>query len=282
MLTSRRIGSMGYSIFSDTMADMTFQQIEDAAKKDIPVLFPIAVIEEHGPHMCLGTDTYLTNRLAKDVKRVLFDRNLESIIAPTCYWGITAAMNGFAGSFTVRPETMVALLCDLLSCLKNWGFSQVFLLNIHGDFEHILAMTNAARKSHDEFGLSTFSVVNDFFVKRAKLSGREPYILVCPMEVEQPSEYLDIHAGAFETSLMVDQFPDLVDVEKARGLSTSHTTIEGLKVWMKGGEKAREITPLGYLGDPSAMNPIAAKESNSRMVDGIAGTILKVLNKTFP
>jgi len=47
---------MGYSIFSDTMADMTFQQIEDAAKKNIPVLFPIAVIEEHGPHMCLGTD----------------------------------------------------------------------------------------------------------------------------------------------------------------------------------------------------------------------------------
>jgi creatinine amidohydrolase len=271
---------MGYSIFSGTMADMTFQQIEDAAKKNIPVLFPIAVIEEHGPHMCLGTDAYLAYRLTKDVKSGLLDFNIESIVAPPYYWGITAAMNGFAGSFTMRPETMVAALYDLLGCLKNWGFGKVFLLNIHGDFEHNLAMTNAARKAHEELGLSVFSVVNDLLVKRAKLSGREPYILVCPMEVEQSSEYFDIHAGAFETSLMVDQFPDLVDIDKARSLPTSCTKIEDLKIWLKGGEKAREVTPLGYLGDPSAINPLAARESNAKMVDGIVRALVAALRSS--
>ncbi len=49
---------MSYSIFQGTMADMTYQQVEEASKQRLPVLFPIAVIEEHGPHMCLGTDTY--------------------------------------------------------------------------------------------------------------------------------------------------------------------------------------------------------------------------------
>jgi creatinine amidohydrolase len=51
---------MSYSIFSETMADMTYQQIETAAGEKQLVLFPIAVMEEHGPHLCTGTDTYLT------------------------------------------------------------------------------------------------------------------------------------------------------------------------------------------------------------------------------
>lgn len=273
---------MGYSIFSDTMADMTYQQIEEAATKKLPVLFPIAVIEEHGPHMCLGTDTYLTYNFARDVKKGLLDLGVDSIIAPPYCWGINAAMNGFAGSFTIKPETMVTVLFDILGCLKSWGFGNVFLLSVHGDFEHNLAMTNAAKRTHEELGLRVFSVVTDFFVHRAKLTGKEPFILVRPMEFEKSSGYMDIHAGAFETSLMLDQFPELVDLDKAKSLPSSRTTIEGLKIWLKGGEKAREVTPLGYLGDPSAINPEVAGESNARMVDGSVSAILKTLKNKLP
>jgi creatinine amidohydrolase len=268
---------MSYSIFSDTMADMTYPEIEMAARQKLPVLFPVAVIEEHGPHMCLGTDAYLTYNLAGDVKEGLLEHNVESVIAPTYYWGINAAMDGFAGSFTVRPETMVAVLCDLLGCLKSWGFDQIFLLSVHGDFEHSLAMTNAARRAYEEHGLGVYAVVTDFFIHRARLIGKEPYILVRPMKLEKSSEYLDIHAGAFETSLMVDQFPDLVDIETARSLPTSLTKIEDLKIWLKGGAKAREITPLGYLGDPSAIDTQAAKESNTGMVHDVVMAIFAAL-----
>jgi len=271
---------MGYSILSETMADMTYQQIEEAARKKLPVLFPIAVIEEHGPHMCLGTDAYLAYNLAKDVQKGLLVHDVESIIAPIYYWGINAAMNGFAGSFSVKPETMVSVLCDLLGCLKNWGFEYIFLLNIHGDFEHNLAMTEATKKANEEFGLRAFSIVTEIFLQKAKLNGREPYILIYHMEFDKSSQYLDIHAGAFETSLMVSQFPDLVDIGKARSLSSSRTTIEGLKKWLKGGLKAREVTPLGYLGDPSAMNVKAAVESNARMVGEVMRAIVTVLKNS--
>jgi creatinine amidohydrolase len=271
---------MSYSIFSGTMADMTFPQIEEAARQKLPVLFPIAVIEEHGPHMCLGTDTYLTYNFAGDVQKGLIDLDIESIIAPTYYWGINAAMDGFAGSFTVRPETMIAVLFDLLGCLKTWGFEQIFLLSVHGDFEHNLAMTNAARKAYEELGLGVYSVVTDFFIHRARLNGREPYILVRAMELEKSSEYLDIHAGAFETSLMLDQFPRLVDIDKARSLSTSGTKIENLKIWLKGGAKAREVTPLGYLGDPSAIDTQGARKSNVGMVDDAVRAILTALRNS--
>jgi creatinine amidohydrolase len=138
-------------------------------------------------------------------------------------------------------------------------------------------MTDAAKKAYEELGLRVYSVVNEIFLHRAKLNGKEPYIIVQPMEFNKTSQYLDIHAGAFETSLMVDQFPDLVDIDKARSLPTSLTKIEDLKIWLKGGAKAREITPLGYLGDPSAIDTQAARESNAKMVDDVVRAILSAL-----
>ena len=46
----------GYSIFHETMADMTWLEVERAARNGAVVLWGLGVIEEHGPHLPLGTD----------------------------------------------------------------------------------------------------------------------------------------------------------------------------------------------------------------------------------
>jgi len=268
---------MSYSIFSETMADMTYQQIEKAAKQKLPILFPIAVIEEHGPHMCLGTDTYLTYNFCKKVRKGLLDMGFDCIIAPPYYWGINIATNGFAGTFTVKPEAMISVLCDLLECLKSWGFENIFLFNFHGDFKHNLTILNAAKKAYEELGIGAYFIVPDFFLRRAGLSGKEPYVIGWPTKPETPSEYLDLHAGGLETSLMVNDFPELVDVDLARSLKSSLTTFEGLKIWQHGGEKAKEITPLGYCGNPSAIDLEAAKAFEEEMIEGVSKIICDFL-----
>jgi len=53
------VTSGGYSIFPETMVDMTWPEVEKAAKEGAIVLMTTAVIEEHGPHMTCGIDTYL-------------------------------------------------------------------------------------------------------------------------------------------------------------------------------------------------------------------------------
>ena len=117
---------MTYSIFEDTMADMIYQEIEIAAKKNAVVLLPVAVIEEHGPHMCLGVDTYLAHNTCRNIRNKLLESEVNSLIAPPFYWGINFSTGAFAGSFTVREETMISLLVDILVCLKNWGFKKIF------------------------------------------------------------------------------------------------------------------------------------------------------------
>ena len=47
--TPATLSQGGYSIFHETMVDMTYQDVEDAAKQNTIVLWPMGVIEEHGP-----------------------------------------------------------------------------------------------------------------------------------------------------------------------------------------------------------------------------------------
>ncbi len=268
---------MGYSIFSETMADMTYQQIEKGAQQKLPVLFPIAVIEEHGPHMCLGTDTYLTYNFCKMLKKALSDMGIDLLIAPPYYWGINVATNGFAGTFTVKHSTMVAVLYDLLECLKSWGFQDIFLFNFHGDFKHSAAIKEVAQKAHEKLGTGVHFIVPDYILRWIGASGEEPYIIVQPTELKRPSGYIDIHAGGLETSLMVNNFPALVDVDLARSLSSSLTIFEGLKVWQYGGEKARKVTPLGYCGNPSEIDLKAAQAYEAGMTEVVSRLILDSL-----
>lgn len=46
------------SIFKETMVENNWQEIQQAGKEKLPVLFPLGVIEEHGPHLPLGADIY--------------------------------------------------------------------------------------------------------------------------------------------------------------------------------------------------------------------------------
>jgi creatinine amidohydrolase len=88
------------SIFKDTMVEMSWQEVQKAAKNGAVVIFPIAVVEEHGPHMDLSPDIYLTSLGCRFLKQDLAKKGIEAIIAPPYYWGINQATGDFPGSFT--------------------------------------------------------------------------------------------------------------------------------------------------------------------------------------
>lgn len=268
---------MSYSIFSDTMVDMTYTQIEDAARKNIPILFPIAVIEEHGPHMCLGTDTYLTYNFCKKIKDKLTNYNIDSLIAPPFYWGVNSITNDFTGSFVVKPETMIVIILELLENLKTWGFDNIFLFNFHGDYKHIQTIFEVVRKAYNEQNIGAYFVSQDSALRIARLSGKEPYIIEISTKQQPLSKYIDIHAGSFETSWMVSNFPDLVNIKQAGNLKSSFTTMKDLLAWLQGGKKAREMTPLGYCGNPSEINVEKVEEIEQELIESFAKSIYEFI-----
>ena len=131
---------MGYSIFEETMVEMNWNEIDKASKDGAIVLLPMGVIEEHGPHMCLGVDIYLSYIQCRLIKQRLVTAGIQTLIAPPFYWGINNVSGDFPGSFTSRKETVKAVIYDILASLKRWGFNYVFGINLHGDKEHCVTL----------------------------------------------------------------------------------------------------------------------------------------------
>ncbi len=70
-MKNKELVSEGYSVFDQTMADMTYVEIEEAAREKAVVFLPVGVIEEHGPHLPLAVDVYGSYIIAKRTRAEL-------------------------------------------------------------------------------------------------------------------------------------------------------------------------------------------------------------------
>ena len=267
------VTSGGYSIFHETMVGMTWPEVEKAAREGAIVLMTTAVVEEHGPHMSCGIDTYLGYLMCKLTRRELESRGIKTVIAPPFFWGVNRTSHVFPGTFTVRPETMKAVLHDMFASLKSMGFRDVFNINAHGDGLHIRTAVEAVVDAHKNLGLNVRYLMSEEEAARAGLTGNEPIFLIHkapPMDIGE-SEYLDLHAGAWETGVVAAFFPEEVNAKTARSLEPTKVTVKELGEWVK---DMKKVTPLGYLGDPAKFDAAAARkngeESCRMMADAIA------------
>ena len=239
-------------LLKDTMVNMKWTEIQDYANKNAIVLLPLGVIEEHGPHLCLGTDIYTAHIYCLEIKKRLEKKGYAAIIAPPFYWGVCQATRGFIGSFNIRLDTAKMLLIDILASLKEFGFSRVFGVNGHGDVEHAIAIMSAFKEAGAQLGITAcFPFPEDRLVHYG-LKGDEPYI--SPLKAQKISvsqaPVPDFHGGDVETATISAYYPQLVDAGKAKSLPDVPLGDDQGAAWLFGGH-AKELSPEGYLGAPS-------------------------------
>jgi len=216
----------GYSIFSDTLADMTWPAVEEAGRRNTPLLMPVAVIEQHGPHLPLATDTYGAHLLCTLVKAELAKSGVATVIAPPYYFGINASTSMFPGSLTVSAGTMVAMLTAILENYARWGFLRQFIVNHHGDHEHNRALVetiHSLRARRVEATLVLGGLVAGFVDPNNPAPYGEPVPLAGDAIIRVPDSEatlaararlnkaaLDVHAGERETSLIMRFYPEML------------------------------------------------------------------------
>src|SRR5690348_287067 len=103
----------GPSIFQDTIAEMTYPEVEAAIGRGAIALWSMGVIEQHGPHLPTATDVYIPSARLRAVKRLLAEEGVESIIIPPFYWGVNFVSASFPASIKVRAEVMIELVADV-------------------------------------------------------------------------------------------------------------------------------------------------------------------------
>lgn len=247
------------------MIKKNWTEIKLAAEKGRKLLFPIGVIEEHGPHLPLGSDIYYSTGMCELVREELKKRDQDVLIVPAYYWGINFCTGAFPGSFSLKPETMKQVLFEIFENLKSFGFSEVYCFNYHGDSHHVNTIVEAVCKANSLLGMKIKLVLETMDLNLFGWKGNEDFLLVSNpsyppewFEEEPVSErgLYDIHGGAFETAVINYLHPELVNVEKAKALKSASLTEEELRQWLEGGEKTKAVVPQGYAGNPAGYEAV--------------------------
>ncbi len=95
-------------------------------RTDIIVL-PVGAMEQHGTHLPVNTDAWLAEYAARRVAE-RFDAALLPVI------GVANSLehSGFRGSFSLRPETLMAVIRDMADEAERQGFTIMLVINGHG------------------------------------------------------------------------------------------------------------------------------------------------------
>lgn len=101
----------------------------DALSRDVPVVIPVAAMEQHGHHMPLFTDSLLLGEVVRRVAQRMPDNVL---FAPLMWLGNSEHHLEFPGTLSAAPRTYLDLLGDVQQNFIAHGFRRLVFINGHG------------------------------------------------------------------------------------------------------------------------------------------------------
>ncbi len=173
----------------------TWQDVADYLKHDDTVILPIGSTEQHGPAGPLGVDTYAAIGLCEDAAK-----KTGVMVAPPLWFGDSPHHLGFPGTISLRSETLILVIKDIVHTLYQNGFRKFILLNGHKG-TNLAPMTVAAR------GLLEYEL------KDIRIAISDPLYL-CTNAQEIKGNVAEHHAGVLEISHVMYKFPGLVKEDK--------------------------------------------------------------------
>jgi len=225
----------------------------------LAVLAPGSV-EQHGPHLPLGTDAFAANAIAESVAR-----RLSTVLVPLPLVGVSPYHQSWAGSLSFQPQTFITILEDICGCVARHGVEKFLFVNWHeGNSPALrLAGDSIQRKFNVRVVVAeAHFITHNFFGERAQLT----------------------HAGNMETAAVMMYDPSLVDLSKAGNPSSQvdsdarHADFRRKDVYpiMR---DFHEVASTGWYGRPEEASPELAQEIREKVSEYIAETALMEFNR---
>lgn len=241
----------------------------DFARLDLTrtiAVLPVAAIEQHGPHLPLNVDTTLVEGVIAAALPHL-PADVPVLFLPTQSVGLSPEHARFAGTLTLKAETVIRLWTELAESVARSGVKKLVLLNSHGGQVGLLDVV--ARDLRARLDMLVYSV-NWFNLPLVGENGESVPDLFSAQE-----HRFGIHAGEIETSMMLALRPSQVDMEKAQNFhSTSQDRAQQFGLLGDGRSaklawQMQDYNPQGAVG-----NAAAATTEKGRTLLGAAGRSL--------
>jgi creatinine amidohydrolase len=223
-------------------AEMTWTDFAEADMARAIAVLPLAATEQHGPHLPLGTDTFIMEGYIEKVVARL-PSELTVLFLPVQNCGFSVEHAEFPGTLTLPHETLIAAWTRIAECVFRTGCRKLVLLNSHGGNSPLLNLI--AHDLRARLGmLAVLASWRRFGAPDGLFSAKE--------------QAHGIHAGEIETSLMLNIRPDLVRIDEAADFPSQSAAMEREFNWLRAGRPtgfgwmAQDLSMSGAMGDAAA------------------------------
>jgi creatinine amidohydrolase len=237
-------------------------------ERTIAVL-PVAAIEQHGPHLPLSVDADISRGVIEAALPHLAP-GLPVLFLPPQVVGFSPEHTAFAGTLTLKAETLIRLWTELGDGVADAGVKKIVLFNTHGG--QVGLLDPVARDLRARRGLMAFST--SWF--QWPLRGPDGEDVNARFSAHE--HRFGAHAGEVETALMLAMRPELVRMALAEHFASSSEARAARFPILGNGRSARfawqtqDLNPSGAVG-----NAAAATAANGAAVLDAAGRALAQL-----
>jgi creatinine amidohydrolase len=243
--------------------ELTWEDVADYLKEDDIITFPIGSTEQHGPAGPLGVDSFNAISLAEDVAK-----RTNILSTPPLWFGDSSHHLEFPGTISLKTETLVAVVKDVIRSLARNGFKKFIIINGHRVTNNAAIIT-ACRDIHEnELPQVLLSLVDPMYVGKGAA-----YIK------EDTTEH---HAGVLEISHTWYKHPHLIKPEKLTPTGLEMDTLfspfahkdlfgnSGDRIEVFWNSKEQKVfTPTGSFSNSSKASPEKGRELHEYMVNNL-------------
>jgi creatinine amidohydrolase len=237
----------------DTLTSPEVRAEIDAGRDTLVIA--LGATEQHGPHLPLSTDALLGDHLARRVA----DR-LHAFVGPTVRIGCSDHHLEFPGTLSVDAATFHGVVAGIVRSAARGGFSRVVLIPTHGGN---FAPLGAALAEIGQVEGLRISALTDVRVLLAIAQIGEA-------EHGVPLSDGGLHAGEWETSLLLAVEPDLVHLERGAAGYTGDLDAALGAIF---GSGVHTIAENGVIGDPT----VASASHGERYWDAAVRIVLDAI-----
>ncbi|MCR9257314.1 MAG: creatininase family protein [Alphaproteobacteria bacterium] len=251
---------------------------DNAIPDNAVAILPLGALEQHGPHLPLGTDHVIAEALATTAceKATADAPGLALYLLPTEIVGHSPEHESFPGTVSEPADALMARWHRIGSAVARTGIRRILMINAHGGQPQIMDLAGRAlRRDHGLMAVGTswpdLGMPDGLF----------------------PAEELryGLHGGQIETALMLALAPDLVHLDKAADFANAEAARTGSTggapligalgpgtlAWM-----AEDLNPAGVTGNAAAATRDQGLALLSHLVAKLAAMIHDLSNYPLP